>query len=122
MWFLVSLCVLALGCALAGRKWGRWFYLRYGRFILPRVLLPAKNRVPTPPLSPALKNDENVEGSLDESGEMHNTDDKIIGLENASESFKENFFCINDHESNARLVGTRLDCAIKSLYLISLAS
>ncbi|KAI9581255.1 hypothetical protein GQX74_013842 [Glossina fuscipes] len=73
MWFLVSLCVLALGCALAGRKWGRWFYLRYGRLILPRVLLPAKNSVPTPPLSPALKNDENLEGSLDETGEMHNT-------------------------------------------------
>uniref|UniRef100_A0A1B0BMQ9 Uncharacterized protein n=1 Tax=Glossina palpalis gambiensis TaxID=67801 RepID=A0A1B0BMQ9_9MUSC len=83
MWFLVSLCVLALGCALAGRKWGRWFYLRYGRFILPRVLLPAKNRVPTPPLSPALKNDENLEGSLDETGEMHNTDDQIIDLKDA---------------------------------------
>ncbi|XP_037824373.1 TLD domain-containing protein 2-like isoform X12 [Lucilia sericata] len=74
MWLLISFCVCAIGFTLAGRKWGRWLYLRYGRFILPRSMLAGKNRAPTPPLSPSVvKNDETLEGLLDESGEMHET-------------------------------------------------
>lgn len=72
MWFVVSLFVFAAACGVAGRKWGRFLYLHYGRHILPRSMLTAKNRAPTPPLSPT-KDDQSLEALLDESGEMHET-------------------------------------------------
>lgn len=72
MWFVISLVGCAVALAAAGRKWGRWFYLRYGRNFLPRSMLTAKNRAPTPPPSPT-KDVQSVEGLLDEGGEMHET-------------------------------------------------
>ncbi|XP_015037848.1 TLD domain-containing protein 2 isoform X22 [Drosophila miranda] len=72
MWFVVVLFAVAAVCGLAGRKWGRYLYLHYGRHLLPRSLLANKNRAPTPPLSPT-KDDQSLEALLDESGEMHET-------------------------------------------------
>lgn len=72
MWFVVALFVIAAACGVAGRKWGRYLYLHYGRHLLPRSMLTAKNRSPTPPLSPT-KDDQSLEALLDESGEMHET-------------------------------------------------
>ncbi|XP_034662264.1 TLD domain-containing protein 2 isoform X23 [Drosophila subobscura] len=72
MWFVVILFAVAAVCGLAGRKWGRYLYLHYGRHLLPRSLLANKNRSPTPPLSPT-KDDQSLEALLDESGEMHET-------------------------------------------------
>jgi len=72
MWFAISIFALLAVCGLAGRRWGRYLYLHYGRHLLPRSLLAAKNRAPTPPLSPT-KDDQSLEALLDESGEMHET-------------------------------------------------
>jgi len=72
MWFAISLFAILAVCGLAGRRWGRYLYLHYGRHLLPRSLLSAKNRAPTPPLSPT-KDDQSLEALLDESGEMHET-------------------------------------------------
>lgn len=72
MWLVVALFVIAAACGVAGRKWGRYLYLHYGRHLLPRSMLTAKNRSPTPPLSPT-KDDQSLEALLDESGEMHET-------------------------------------------------
>lgn len=59
----------------AGRKWGRWLYVRYGRFILPRSIIAPKSRPATPPLllDEGINDGGNVEGRLDESGEMLET-------------------------------------------------
>ncbi|EDW34328.1 GL22192 [Drosophila persimilis] len=81
MWFVVVLFAVAAVCGLAGRKWGRYLYLHYGRHLLPRSLLANKNRAPTPPLSPT-KDDQSLEALLDESGEMHET----VGVELAIKS------------------------------------
>lgn len=72
MWFAIALFAIAAACGVAGRKWGRYLYLHYGRHLLPRSMLTAKNRSPTPPLSPT-KDDQSLEALLDESGEMHET-------------------------------------------------
>lgn len=72
MWFVISVFALVALFGLAGRRWGRYLYLHYGRHLLPRSLLAAKNRSPTPPLSPT-KDDQSLEALLDESGEMHET-------------------------------------------------
>ncbi|KAL7727212.1 hypothetical protein ACLKA6_004476 [Drosophila palustris] len=74
MWFFIALFAIAAACGVVGRKWGRYLYLHYGRHLLPRSMLTAKNRSPTPPLSPT-KDDQSLEALLDESGEMHETED-----------------------------------------------
>lgn len=72
MWFIVGLFAIVAVGGVAGRKWGRYLYLHYGRHFLPRCMLSVKNRSPTPPLSPT-KDDQSLEALLDESGEMHET-------------------------------------------------
>uniref|UniRef100_T1GQV6 Uncharacterized protein n=1 Tax=Megaselia scalaris TaxID=36166 RepID=T1GQV6_MEGSC len=68
MWWFVGFLVVS-AIAIAGRKWGRWIYLKYGRHLpLPRNLLVAK-RPATPPISSI----NNVENNLDETREMQHT-------------------------------------------------
>lgn len=68
MWFLITICIFVIGCAIFGRRWIRWIYLHYGRYIIPRSfsLFFQKQNMRTL----TLKNNENIEGMLDEGGEM----------------------------------------------------
>lgn len=68
MWWFIGLIFLS-AIAIAGRKWGRWIYLKYGIYLpLPRNLFLVKR-----PVTPPLLNDNNVENNLDESREMQHT-------------------------------------------------
>ncbi|XP_055853144.1 TLD domain-containing protein 2 isoform X18 [Episyrphus balteatus] len=74
MWFFIAMVAAVAVVGAASRKWGRWLYVRYGRFILPRSVMAPKSRPATPPLLLDESNDGgSVEGRLDESGEMLET-------------------------------------------------